>query len=113
MHETPLMTSPFRYETRGLMRGRARLFEDRLLFTGMGWTGPHQRLVPITEVASVEWVDGVTDRRTANLVLTLQGGETIRVWIRSAGLWKFKIEELMPKPKHPAAPPKKALDPAA
>jgi len=113
MGEITLMTGPFRYEGRRLAHARARLFEDRLVFSGMGWTGPHRRFVPLADVASVEWIDGVRDRRTANLVLTLHDGETIRVWIRSAGLWKFKIEELMPKLKPHATPPKKALDPAA
>lgn len=95
MHTDVLRTSPFRYEHRRTLWGRARLYRDRLVFDSVHGTGVRRRVIRLEAVAAVTWLDGRRPGQ-ANFVLTLHDGETVSLWIKSAGLWKVDVEALAP-----------------
>ncbi|GIV59956.1 hypothetical protein GQ464_011985 [Rhodocaloribacter litoris] len=96
MQEAVLLKSPFRYESKPLWWGRARLTRNHLILQGLGWTGRHRRRIPLQAIARVEWVAGLEDRRSANLFLILHEGETVAIRVRNAGLWKFTLDAYRP-----------------
>ncbi|MFQ5568477.1 MAG: hypothetical protein ACE5G0_02310 [Rhodothermales bacterium] len=86
-----LLSGRFRYAYRFLLFGRARLYRDRIVFSGMTWTSIHRRTVLLSDVARVSW--RTNSERSVNMTLYLQNGESLRIWLNGAGLWKYRIEE--------------------
>lgn len=84
-----LLTSGFRYAEYRLFLGRARLFADRIEFVGLHWRGVHRRTVTLHELAGLRWRTDSEGR--ANMTFILQHDEPIRLWLKGAGLWKYKL----------------------
>lgn len=89
-----LHTASFQYADRHLFFARARLYEDRLKLSGLQWTGRHTRTIPLEEVARVEWWSGV--QKEPNFALHLHDGSRVTLWLKGAGLWKYKVAEHAP-----------------
>ena len=73
-----------------LLLARARLYLNRIEFTGLALNGKYRRLLWLENVKQVDWRVGQT--RSVNLILWLRNGEVVRVWMNSAGLWKYQID---------------------
>lgn len=93
--DKPLLTSRFRFAHRFLLFPRARLYADRIVFSGIGWTGRYSHTVDLSEIDSVKWWAG--DQHIVNFALYFHDDTSIKVWIKGVGLWKFKIEEFLGK----------------
>lgn len=93
--EKPLLKSRFRFAHRFLLFPRARLYQDRVVFSGFGWRGRYHHTVYLSEVDSVKWWTG--EQHIVNFALYLHDDTSIKVWIKGVGLWKFKIEEVLGK----------------
>lgn len=90
-----LRSSPFQYADRRLLFARARLYEDRITFSGLGWTGWHKQTVWLKTVENVDWWAGTSDE--VNFALHLRDGESLHMCLRGAGLWNYKVRELIPR----------------
>lgn len=86
--------TPFRYGDRRMLFARARLFEDRLELSGLHWRGWHQRTIPLSQIKSVDWWSGAESG--PNFVLHLRNSDSLSLWMKGAGLWKYRIEEHAP-----------------
>ena len=104
MHHNVLRSSRFRYADRRTLWGRVQLYRDRLVFTSVHGTGICRRVIRLADVTALTWCDGARPGK-ANFSLTLKDGEVFNVWIKSAGLWKFEVESLMPVPPAPPLSP--------
>lgn len=89
--DKPLLKSRFRFDHRFLLFPRARFYQDRIVFSGWGWTGRYNRTVLLGEIDHVKWWAG--DQHIVNFALYLRDDTSLRMWIKAVGLWKFKIEE--------------------
>ena len=83
--------SRFQYADGRLFFARARLYADRLELGGWGWRGPHRRTVRLDEIARVDWIPQRSDG--VNFALHLRSGETLRLRMAGAGLWKYEIKD--------------------
>ncbi len=92
---TLVRTSRFQLPDRKLLFARARLYEDRLELSGFGLRGRYRRTLRLDEVCSVEWWSGAG--KEPNLALQLHDGRSLAVWVPGPGLWKFAVEEHMPR----------------
>lgn len=72
--------------------GRARLYFDRIEFSGLTPTGRIRQQVLLSDVAAVDWFTGRTSE--PNLVL-LGKSDALGFWVKGAGLWCFRIEGLL------------------
>ena len=90
IRDEALLSSRYRDPRRTLFFARAQLFDDRIEFFGITWTGLHRRRLPLWEVSRVDWRAG--RQRSPNLILRLHTGEVIKVWMSGAGLWKYLID---------------------
>jgi len=89
----PVLSSPFRYPHQSFLWSRLRLFEDRIEFVGLRWTGLHRRTLPLARVKNLRWWTGSGD---VNFALLLDGGddgedERIYLHVDAAGLWKHEV----------------------
>ena len=89
-----LRFSPFQYADRRLLFARARLYEDRITLSGLGWTGWHKQTVQLKAVENIDWWAGTCDE--VNFALHLRNGESLHMCLKGAGLWNYKIKELVP-----------------
>jgi len=94
MHEVALLSSRFRFTDRALFFPKARLYRDHITFSGLQWKGRYRLTVPLAQVTRVEWQ--TTELRATNFAIHLHNGETLWMWLKGAGRWKFKIEEHAP-----------------
>ena len=90
-----LRSSPFQYADRRLLFARARLYEDRITLSGLGWTGWHKQTVRLKAVENIDWWAGTCDE--VNFALHLRSGESLHMCLRGAGLWNYKLKELAPR----------------
>ena len=91
MFSTPsdaVLSSSFRYTDQGFLWARMRLFEDRIEFVGLGWTGMHRRTLALDRVKDLRWWTG--DGRV-NFAMLRDDGERIYVRVKAAGLWKHEV----------------------
>ena len=88
-----ILSSPFRYADQRFLWARLRLFEERIEFVGLGWTGLHRRTLPLERVKDLRWWTG--DGRV-NFALLLHDGEHLRLRVKAAGLWKHEVEARAP-----------------
>ncbi|HMB89962.1 MAG TPA: hypothetical protein VKP65_03890 [Rhodothermales bacterium] len=93
--EKPLLKSRFRFAHRFLLFPKAQLYQDRVVFSGIGWAGRYSQTVYLGDVDSVKWWAG--NQHIVNFALHLHDDTSIKVWIKGGGLWKFKIEEILGK----------------
>jgi hypothetical protein len=66
-----------------------RLFEDRIEFVGLGWTGVHRRTLPLDRLRDLRWWTG---GGPTNFAVLLDDEERIYVRVKAAGLWKHEVE---------------------
>ncbi len=112
MHEVALMSGRIRTECRGFISGKMCLYADRITIVEFTWKGAKRRAIPLANIASVRWQDGLRPP-DANLSLSLHDGSVVEVWVKSAGLWRFKIEELAPNLEAAPVIIPEAIQPAA
>lgn len=112
MYEVALLSGRFRSQGQRVFPGKISLYADRIVFCGLLWKGKAGRTLPLSDVASVVWHDGLRPPES-NITLCLQDGSVVDFWVKSAGLWKFKIEELAPNLKPMENPLPEAIQPAA
>ena len=78
----------------------ARLFSDRIEFSGWTWKGRQKRVVSLDSVADVKWKGSV--HKVENFALLLHDEQPLRLWMKGPGLWKYQIEaeasNLAPQP---------------
>jgi len=86
----PHFSNPFRLLGRQLFFTCARLYGDRLELTGWEWKGRYKRVLPLEAIEDVHWWTGLSD---CNLEIRLQDGESLGLWMRGAGQWKYALEE--------------------
>ena len=96
--ETVMLSGRFRDPERRLLFARALLFENRIEFSGLTLSGRYFRQLLLECVEHVEWRSGQAKR--PNLIIRLRGGETLRVWMNAAGLWKYEIEKYVRSLSH-------------
>ncbi len=88
-----LLSSRFRSLDRGVFLGRARLYPDRIVLSGLTWKGRYRRTVMLDEVARIKWWTG--EQNTVNLALYLRNDEAVKMWVAGSGLWKYQVEACM------------------
>ncbi len=89
-----LLSGRVRHFTDGkLILGRAELFFDRLIIEGWTWRGPMNITVPLHRVANVQWWTLTSDG--PNLAVESNNGERMAFWVKSPGVWHFRILELL------------------
>lgn len=85
-----ILSSRFRDPEKRLFFARALLFPNRIEFSGLTMSGMYRRLLLLENIEQVEWRAG--QAKAANLTLWLRDGGKFRVWVNTAGLWKYMIE---------------------
>lgn len=101
-----MTTKPIsRQADRVLLSARARHFEPRALHTRValyfdrvvlcGWTlrGRIQRTIALSTVRDVDWWTLTNDG--PNIALKLNNGTSLAFWVKSPGVWRFRIHELI------------------
>lgn len=91
MSTDAVLSSSFRYADQRFLWSRLRLFEDRIEFVGLGWTGLHRRTLPLKRVKALRWWTG-GGKGVVNFALRLHDGEHLRLHVEAAGLWKHEVE---------------------
>lgn len=114
MFATPadaVLSSSFRHADRpslwkgGPLWARMRLFEDRIEFVELRWTGRHRQTLPLGRVKDMRWRTGGGN---ANFSLHLHPdqngspqrggskGDVLHLTVKAAGLWKHEVEARAP-----------------
>ena len=88
-----VLSSSFRYPDRYFLWARMRLFEDRIEFVGLGWTGMDRRTLSLDRLKDLRWWTGDGN---INFGLLLHDGERVYVRVKAAGLWKHEVESRAP-----------------
>ncbi len=97
----PLRSVRFRFPSRRVWFGRARLFEDRVQLTGWTLKGRYRRTIPLTRVGRAEWW---SNAEGTNFALHLNDGSTCALRLRrGAADWKFEIDALLGRSTLPPA----------
>ena len=84
-----ILSSSFRYADQRFLWSRMQLYEDRIEFRGLSWTGLHRRTLPLERIKDQRWWTGGGN---VNYALLLDDDERIYVHVKSAGLWKHEVE---------------------
>ena len=95
-----LLSGRIRHCTLKLYFGRASLYFDRLEVKGWTWRGPVREIVALDGLTGVDWWTLTTDG--PNLSFLTNNGARIAFWVKSPGVWRFRIQELM-SPDNPSA----------
>lgn len=93
--EEAALSTSFRYADRRFLWSCLQLFKDRIEFFGLSWRGRHRRTLRLGEVSAVQWHTG---HEEVNLVLRLHSGERVPLHVKTAGLWKHRIEARIERP---------------
>ena len=93
-----LLSSRFRYADRRLLFARIRLFSDHLTLSGLSLAGIHRRRLALAAVEQISWT--LNEPGRPNFCFHLKQGETLRIYLEAAGLWKYRLEALAPHLKH-------------
>lgn len=97
-----ILSSAFCYSDQRFLWSRLRLFEDRIEFLGLKWTGLHRRTVPLDCIKKLRWWTGSSG---VNFAMLLRGEgdgegqeeeERIYLNVEAAGLWKHEVEARVP-----------------
>ena len=89
-----LLSGRIRYfSNRKLLIGNARLFFDRIEIAGWSWAGRVSMTVPIGRIHDVAWWTLTSDG--PNLALESNNGDSLAFWVKSPGIWHFRILELL------------------
>jgi len=80
----------FRHLNRSLFGARILLHQHALILKGWSWRGAYKRTFPLETIADIEWWEGKND---CNFALKFNDGESMGLWVKGAGLWKYEIEE--------------------
>jgi hypothetical protein len=92
--------------------GRARLNFDRVIVSGWTWRGRFERTIYLKSVIDVEWWTLTSDG--PNLALMTNNGQCVAFWVKSPGVWRFRIQELLSQASpEPATDKRKRLVSAA
>ena len=86
----PVLSTSYRDPYKLILFPRATLYADIIELTGYTATGPFMKRVNLRYVEWVEWKHG--SKHEANLILWFSTGDTFRLRVASAGLWKYEIE---------------------
>lgn len=96
-----LKTVPCRLPDRSLWFGKAKLLEDEIVVTGWEWTGHFERRLSLEKIESAQWFP----REEYNLLLRLHdGSRRVMDLKRGAGLWYWKLKDLIGDPPAHSAP---------
>ncbi len=88
-----LLSSRIRFLERGLIFGRARLYFDRIIVKGWTWQGRIRKTIRLKDVSSVNWWTLTDDG--PNLSIGTNNGGSLAFWVKSPGVWRFRIQELL------------------
>lgn len=88
-----LLSSRVRFLERGFIFGRARLYFDRIVVKGWTWNGRVRKSIQLDQVASVNWWTLTDDG--PNLSIATNNGQSLAFWVKSPGVWRFRIQELL------------------
>jgi hypothetical protein len=88
-----LLSGRARFFAPGEIYGRVRLNLDRIVVSGWTWRGRVERTVPLDAVDDVEWWTLTNDG--PNLALLTNNGQRFAFWVKSPGVWRFQIQELL------------------
>lgn len=90
MSGTPAhLTSPFTFGGPVLWLARARLFADHLELSGWRLRGRYRRRIPLRNILQVDVP------RAEELLLWLSNGQSLRLGIPQAHVWKERLESLI------------------
>lgn len=81
-----LRSGRFSFREPLLLFPRVRLRENELHLIGWGLRGRYQRSIPLVQVLRVDATRG------GRLLLWLDNGETVRLWVDDASGWKKAID---------------------
>jgi hypothetical protein len=81
-----ILAGRFDFQSPALIFPKARLYADRLELSGWHFGGRYNRRVPLKNVLQVDVVNA------SGLVIWLSVGETLRIRIGGALLWKQEID---------------------
>ncbi|HMB91039.1 MAG TPA: hypothetical protein VKP65_09350 [Rhodothermales bacterium] len=81
-----LLANRFAFRNPTLLLARARLHSDRIVLSGWHLRGRYTRVIPLDRVLQIDVLDD------EGLLLWLASGETIRLRINQAHVWKRVIE---------------------
>lgn len=87
-----VLSSRCRWSTRKLIGSRARLYSDRIEFTGWSLTGRSGRTIALESLVDVEWFTAM--RGQPNLRLEMADGSEHVVSVKGAGTWCYEIRRL-------------------
>lgn len=85
-----MLTSRFRDPHRRLFFTKALLFPNRIELSGMALTGMYHRLLMLDGIDHVEWRAGQI--KNANITFWMRDGSKMKLWMHSAGLWKYMVD---------------------
>jgi hypothetical protein len=88
-HKIVLLTTGFRYQDRRLFFARARLFFDRVELSGWQPGERHLSVIPLDAVRRVDWLPA---QAGANVVLHLEDGTSLPLFLEEASLWQHLLE---------------------
>lgn len=88
-----LLSGRIRHFATGLFFGRARLYHDRIQLRWWTIAGPRKRSVLLEDVVNVDWWTLTNDG--PNLALQTNNGARVAFWVKSPGIWRFRILELL------------------
>lgn len=106
-----LLTGRAKYFAEREVYGTARLKLDRIVITGWTWRGRVERTIPLESVLNVDWWTLTNDG--PNLEVSTNNGQRIAFWVKSPGVWRFKIHELLSQTPEHATGQRKRLVSAA
>lgn len=104
-----LLATAARPAGRRLLFGRLKLRKGSLELRGLTLRGPYRRTIPLHEIERVDW----EAMGPVNLVLVLKDGAPFPLEVKAPGLWKFTLQEHLPRLRTASAKARPALPSAA